>query len=204
MTAWSLALKEITKHWNSTLEMLCLDCSLLWLLLVCGSFSFVSSKWKACSAELRSGACLGRWRKLHFLSFLQYVLRHYPSALWSTVLSVLQRLAESEQTVYTSEFIRILLSVMNTSESVPLAAICVHVTTLPPPCWTDDVVCFGSWAIPFLLHTFPILLVQVILSFICPKNLPPELGRQMFPDIVWPSCSLVLPVVCTLLYTLCT
>ncbi|MEE6522381.1 hypothetical protein FKM82_020897 [Ascaphus truei] len=29
-----------------------------------------------------------------------------------------------------------------------------HAITLPPPCFTDDVVCFGSLAIPSLLHTF--------------------------------------------------
>ena len=29
-----------------------------------------------------------------------------------------------------------------------------HVITLPPPCLTHDVACFGTWAPPFLLHSF--------------------------------------------------
>ncbi len=37
--------------------------------------------------------------------------------------------------------------------------------TLPPPCFTDEVVCLGSWAVPFLLHTllFPSLWYKLIL-----------------------------------------
>ena len=57
----------------------------------------------------------------------------------------------------TSEFILLLLSAVtssiNTREPVPLAAIHAHAMILPPPCFTDEVVCFGSWAVPFLLHT---------------------------------------------------
>lgn len=36
------------------------------------------------------------------------------------------------------------------------------------PCFSDDVICFGSWALAFLLYTLP---------FFCPKNLVPELAR---------------------------
>ena len=57
----------------------------------------------------------------------------------------------------TSEFILLLLSAVtssiNTREPVPLAAIHAHAMTLSPPCFTEEVVCFGSWAVPFLLHT---------------------------------------------------
>ena len=57
----------------------------------------------------------------------------------------------------TSEFILLLLSAVtssiNTREPVPLAAIHAHAITQPPPCFTDEVVCFGSWAVPSLLHT---------------------------------------------------
>ena len=35
------------------------------------------------------------------------------------------------------------------SEPVPVAALLAHTITLPPPCFTDEVVCFGSWAVPF-------------------------------------------------------
>ena len=69
----------------------------------------------------------------------------------------------------TSEFILLLLSAVtssvNTREPVPLAAIHAHAMTLPPPCFTDEVVCFGWWAVPFLLHTllFPSLWYKLIL-----------------------------------------
>ncbi len=69
----------------------------------------------------------------------------------------------------TSEFILLLLSAVtssiNTREPVPLAAIHAHAMTLPPPCFTDEVVCLGSWAVPFLLHTllFPSLWYKLIL-----------------------------------------
>ncbi len=69
----------------------------------------------------------------------------------------------------TSEFILLLLSAVtssiNTREPVPLAAIHAHAMTLPPPCFTDEVVCLGSWAVPFLLHTllFPSLCYKLIL-----------------------------------------
>lgn len=60
------------------------------------------------------------------------------------------RIWQSEQSiaVYTSEFILLLLSAVtssiNISEEVPLAAIHAHAVTLPPPCLTDDMVCFRS------------------------------------------------------------
>ncbi len=69
----------------------------------------------------------------------------------------------------TSEFILLLLSAVtssiNTREPVTLAAIHAHAMTLPPPCFTDEVVCLGSWAVPFLLHTllFPSLWYKLIL-----------------------------------------
>ncbi len=44
-------------------------------------------------------------------------------------------------------------SSLNTSNPEPLEAMqFMHHTA--PPCFTDDVVCFGSWAVPSLLHTF--------------------------------------------------
>ena len=42
--------------------------------------------------------------------------------------------------------------------------------TLPQPCLADEVVCFGSWAVPFFLlfSSFSISLVLVDLYLICP------------------------------------
>lgn len=43
--------------------------------------------------------------------------------------------------------------IINITDPVPLAAMHDHVITLPPPSLTQDV-CFGLWAVPFLLQTF--------------------------------------------------
>ena len=78
----------------------------------------------------------------------------------------------------TSEFILLLLSAvtssLNTREPVPVAAIHVHAMTLPPPCFTDEVVCFGSWAVPLLLLTlllpslwYKLILVLSVHSMFC-------------------------------------
>ncbi len=69
----------------------------------------------------------------------------------------------------TSEFILLLLSAVtssiNTREPVPLAAIHAHAMTLPPPCYTDEVVYLGSWAVPSfsILFLFPSLWYKLIL-----------------------------------------
>ena len=58
----------------------------------------------------------------------------------------------------TSQFIRLLLSCVtssiNTSDAEPLAAMHAPAITLPPLCFTDDVVCFRLWAVPRLHHAF--------------------------------------------------
>lgn len=48
------------------------------------------------------------------------------------------------------------------SEPAPLTVVQACAIMLPPPCLTDDVVCFRSWAVSPLLHTFPNLLFQFL------------------------------------------
>lgn len=87
---------------------------------------------------------------------LQYVLGHCLSVLWSAVRSTLKHLAESVQKVhpYNSSGCFCLLS----HHQQTLVTQChwqhAHAITLPPLCFTKDVVCFGSWAVPGLLHIF--------------------------------------------------
>ncbi len=140
------------------------------------SFRFLS-KWNACSIGFRSGDWLGHCITVHFFPFktlwllLQYALGHCPSALWSAVQWVLKHLAEYEQIILpetlqnSSAALSAVTSSINTRKPVPLAAIHAHAMTLPPPCFTDEVVCLGSWAVPFLLHTllFPSLWYKLIL-----------------------------------------
>lgn len=60
--------------------------------------------------------------------------------------------------LYTSQFILLPRSAVtwsiHTSDSISLVAISVHGATLPPPYLSDNVACFWSWAVSFLLHIF--------------------------------------------------
>ncbi len=141
-------------------------------------FSFVFSKWNACSIGFRSGDWLGHCITVHFFPFKNSLVAFAVCFGSLSICTVKRRPMSSEAFGWiwadniarnTSEFILLLLSAVtssiNTREPVPLAAIHAHAMTLPPPCFTDEVVCLGSWAVPFLLHTllFPSLWYKLIL-----------------------------------------
>ncbi len=141
-------------------------------------FSFVFSKWNACSIGFRSGDWLGHCITVHFFPFKNSLVAFAVCFGSLSICTVKRRPMSSEAFGWiwadniarnTSEFILLLLSAVtssiNTREPVPLAGIHAHAMTLPPPCFTDEVVCLGSWAIPFLLHTllFPSLWYKLIL-----------------------------------------
>ena len=145
-------------------------------------FSFVFSKWKTCSMRFRSGDWLGHCITFHFFA-LKISLVAF--AVWFRSLSICTvkwhpMSSEAFGWIWadniarnTSEFILLLLSAVTSSiitrEPVPLATIHAHTMTLRPPCLTDEVVCFGSWAVPFLLHTllFPSFWYKLIfVSFV--------------------------------------
>ena len=171
MTAWSLEPMDITKCWVSSFVMLCqaftaavFSCCLF---VGLSAFSFVFSKWNACSIGLRSGDWLGHCRIFHFFA-LKNSWVAYAVCFGSLSICIVKRhpinFAEfvwiwaDRISLNTSEFIRLLLSSVtssiNTSDPVPLEARHAHVITLPPPFFTDDVVSVGSWAVPSLIHTY--------------------------------------------------
>ncbi len=141
-------------------------------------FSFVFSKWNACSIGFRSGDWLGHCITVHFFPFKNSLVAFAVCFGSLSICTVKRRPMSSEAFGWiwadniarnTSEFILLHLSAVtssiNTREPIPLAAIHAHAMTLPPPCFTDEVVCLGSWAVPFLLHTllFPSLWYKLIL-----------------------------------------
>ena len=72
ITAWSLERIDITRHWVSSLVMLC-QASTATVFSSClflghFSFSFVFSKWNACSIGFRSGDWLGHCITFHFFA----------------------------------------------------------------------------------------------------------------------------------------
>ena len=105
--------------------------------------------------------------------------------------------------LYTSELIfRLPSSVtssINSSEPIPLAVIHAHPMTLPPP-WhiTHDVILWmmsRSLSSPdFFLPTIPSWLHLPKVS---------DSGTIFWQSLIWPTCSWMLPLVCTLLLSLC-
>ncbi len=182
LQAWSLERIDITRRWVSSLVMLCQASTATvfssCLFLEHFPFSFVFSKWNACSIGFRSGDWLGHCITVHFFSFKNSLVAFAVCFGSLSICTVKRHPMSSEAFGWiwadniarnTSEFILLLLSAVtssiNTREPVPLAAIHAHAMTLPPPCFTDEVVCLGSWAVPFLLHTllFPSLWYKLIL-----------------------------------------
>ncbi len=179
ITAWSLERIDITRRWVSSLVMLC-QASTATVFSSClflghFPFSFVFSKWNACSIGFRSGDWLGHCITVHFFPFKNSLVAFAVCFGSSSICTVKRRPMSSEAFGWiwadniarnTSEFILLLLSVVtssiNTREQFHWQP---HMPTLPPPCFTDEVVCLGSWAVPFLLHTllFPSLWYKLIL-----------------------------------------
>ncbi len=147
MTALCLELMDITRDWVSCFMMLCqaftvadFSCCLF---VGLSAFSFVFSKWNACSIELKSGDWLGHCRIFHFLTFKNSWVA-FAECFGSLSIRTMKRrpinfaafglnLAEGIS-LYTSEFIQLLLSSVtssiNTSNPVPLEAMHAHAITL--------------------------------------------------------------------------
>lgn len=138
------------------------------------AFSFVCNYWNTCSVGLRAGVCLDYWRKSHFFllrhSWVSFTVcfDHYLFALWSTVQSVLKHLSESEQSIAlcTSQFIMLLLSSINTNDTVTLAATHAHAVTLPHHVWQ-------------------------IMGYSFNHDLVPPFSALPLQSLIWPSCTSV-------------
>ncbi len=166
MTPLSLKLIDITRDCVSSFVVVCqaftaadFSCCLF---VGPSVFSFVFSKLNACSIGLKSGDWHGHCRIFHFFTFKNswVVFSVCFGSLYTRTMKchainfdAIGWIWADSISLYTSEFIRLLLSSvtssLNTSNPVPLEA--MHTT---PPCFTNYVVCFGSWAVPSLLQTF--------------------------------------------------
>ncbi len=115
---------------------------------------------------LRSGDWLGHCRILHFFTFrnswvdFAVCFGSFPLVLWSAAQSTLLHLIESGQRVYpcTLQNSSGCFCLLSRHQKTPVTQChwkpCSSCHHTAPPCFTDDVVCFGSWAVPSLLHTF--------------------------------------------------
>ncbi len=170
MTALSLVLMDITRDWVSSFVMLCQDFTAAdfscCLFVGLSAFSFVFSKWNACSIGLRSGDWPGHFRIFKFFTFKNSwvafavcfgsssicTMKHHPINfapfywIWAESISL-----------YTSEFIRLLLSSVTSSLTPGTQCHWKPCTLMPSHCSTmfHRWCCMlGSWAVPSLLHTF--------------------------------------------------
>ncbi len=147
MTALCLELMDITKDWVSSFVMLCqafavanFSCCLF---VGLSAFSFVFSRWNACSIWLKSGDWLGHCRIIHFFTFKNSWVAS-AVCFGSSLICTMKRRpinfaafgwmwAESIS-LYTWEFFQLLLSSvtssLNTSNPVPLEAMHAHAITL--------------------------------------------------------------------------
>lgn len=92
-------------------------------------------------------------------------LAHYTFALWSAVWSVwLFFLVNLSREFSPSHFYQ--------QSHQPETGVAIHAQaiTLPKPCLTDNVACFGSEALTFFLHNFLFPSFWSVTDFICPIN----------------------------------
>lgn len=133
------------------------------LFVVLSAITSVFTNSKVSSVRLSSGDCLVPWRIFHF-----YALKNswvaftvcFGSLSICTVkpcqigFAGFSWIWGESTALCTLQFIVLLLSAvtssLNIADTVPHAC----AITLPPPCLTDDVICFWLWAVSPVLHSF--------------------------------------------------
>ncbi len=125
------------------------------------------SWWNSCSIGFKSGDWLGQSKTFYFFALINSLtelaecfeslfwcnMKHFPMKLvafsWILVAKIV---------LYPSKLILLLSSYIKSSvklrRPVPEAAMHAHAMTPPPPCFTDEGVCLGSFAVPFFSFTF--------------------------------------------------
>lgn len=123
-------------------------------------FKFIFSRWNTCLIGLRSGNWLNHCIIFHFFASKDSLVssaKCFGSLFICTVKSCLFNIDEfgwiwaDSLSRYNSEFIWLLLSSVTSSLNTSDPVMCHHTTST---CFTNDVVCFGQWAVSCLLHTF--------------------------------------------------
>ncbi len=168
MAALSLDLMDIiSRDWDCSFVMLCqaftaadFSCCLF---VGLSAFSFVFSKWNSAQSgwdqEIDSAIAEystflpSKTPGLLLLYCMFWVIVHvYYEAPLNQLCSIWLNLGREYISIPGCFCLLSSVSSLSTSNPVPLEAMLMHHTA--PPCFTDDVVSFGSWAVPSLLHTF--------------------------------------------------
>ncbi len=137
--------------------------------LFCGvsAYTLLFSGWNSCSIGFKSEDWLGQSKTFHFFALinsLRELAGYFGSLFWFNMkhfpmnLVAFSWILVGEMVLYPSKFILLLSSYIKSSVKlrgpVPETAMHAHVMTPPPPCFTDEAVCLGSFAVLFFLHTF--------------------------------------------------
>ncbi len=155
------------------------------------AFSCVFSKWNACLIMLRSGDWLDHCRKIHLFTFKNSWVA-FAVCFWSLCICTMEChpinfaafswIWADSISLYTSEFIRLLLFSTMSSKNTSNQCHWKPCTLMPSHCSTMfHRWCFMLWIMscskPSPYFCLPVILIQVDVNFSCPKN--------AFPEVVW-------------------
>ncbi len=206
-----MELVDITRDWVSSFMIFFTAADFSCCLFVgLSTFSCVFSKWNACSIRLRSGDWLDHCRKIHLFTFKNSwvtfavcfgslcicTMTHHPinfaafSWIWADSISL-----------YTSEFIRLLLSSTMSSKNTSNQCHWKPCTLMPSHCSTM----FHRWCCmlwimscskPSPYFYLPVILTQVDVNFRISKECFSRSGlfKKIFfwQSLIWPCLHLVV------------
>ncbi len=135
------------------------NCCLFWGV---SAFILVFICWNSCSIGFKSRDWLGQSKTFHLFALINFLtelagcfgslfwcnMKHFPMNLVAFSWILLGKMV-----LYPSKFILLLSSYIKSSVKMSGGV----PETPPPPCFTDEAVCLGSFAVPFYLHfCFPV------------------------------------------------
>ncbi len=141
--------------------------------------------WLSSSAGFKSGDWLGQSKTFHLFALINSLtelagcsgslfwcnMKHFPNNMMAFSWILVGKMV-----LYSSKLILLLLSYIKSSvklrRPVPEAAMHAHAMTPPPPCFTDEAVCFGIICSSLFSpqFCFPITQIKVHLCLIGPKT----------------------------------
>ncbi len=130
-------------------------------------FTLLFSWWNSCSIGFKSGGWLGQSKTFHFfapINSLTELAGCFGSLFWCNMkhfpmnLVAFSWILVGKMFFYLSKFILLLSSYIKSSVKmrgpVPETAMHAHAMTPPSPCFTDEAVCLGLYAVPFFSPHF--------------------------------------------------
>ncbi len=132
------------------------------------AFILLFSWWNSCSIGFKSGDWLGQSKSFHVFALINSLtelagcfgslswcnMKHFPMklvVLFYWILIGKMVLYPSKLILLLSSYIKSLVKLRG---PVPETSMHAHAMTPPPPCFTDEAECLGSFTVPFFLPHF--------------------------------------------------